>query len=123
MPGPERRSSRATYILVWNDLDVLHVAGGLEYLAQNILRDPLVEAAHIERPLVRLGGGAASEAARTAGRQDIIDARHGGGDCRRNRVCILRDVERRRRHVGRVGLAILPILVARSASIRLRWRR
>lgn len=47
--------SDSAYILIGDDLDVLDMTSSLKYLTQNILRHPLVQAADVEGPLVRLG--------------------------------------------------------------------
>lgn len=109
-----------THVLVRNNLDVLYVTSSLEDLAQHILRDAGIQAADVQRPLIRLGGGAARERAAARRRHDLI-ARHGRGNSGRDGVRVGRDVQRRRRHVG-VG-AVLAVLVAGSACVGLRRGR
>lgn len=110
---------RYTHILVGDDLDVLNVTSSLEDLTQDILGNTLIQASHVQRPLVRLGGSTAAESPSATGRHNLIDPRHGRGNGSRNRVVVLRDMEGRRGHVRRVRLAILAVLVAWSSSVRL----
>jgi hypothetical protein len=53
----------ATHILVGNNLNVLHMASGLEDLTQDILGDTLIQAANVQRPLVRFRSSASKAAA------------------------------------------------------------
>ena len=114
---PESGFQGPTYVLIRDYLDILDMSCGLEDLTQHILRHPLVETPHVECALVRLGSGTSSEATSAAGRHDVVYAGHGRGDGGRDRVGVLWDVQRRRRHVSLVGLAIL---VARRPRIGLR---
>jgi hypothetical protein len=98
----------------------------LEDLAENILGDARIQASNIERTLVGLGGRATTERAAAAGRDDaaLVAARaHRGGDGSRDRVRVLRNMQRRRRHVGGILASVLAVLVARSARVGLRGRR
>ena len=56
----EKRSE--THILVRDDLDVLHMSGRLEDLAQNFLGDARIQSANVEGALVGFGRGATDEA-------------------------------------------------------------
>lgn len=97
---------KIAYVLIGDDLDILDMSRGLEYLAQHILSHSLVQAANVEGPLVRLRRSS-SEA--RGGREDAtaIYARAGRCDGRRDRVVVLRNMERRRGEVSWVALAVL----------------
>lgn len=121
---PGRQEGAATHVLVRDDLHVLNMTSSLKDLAKNILCNTGVEPTDIERSLIRLGCHAAGEGTGAGGRHHAaLVAGHGRGDGGRDGVRVLRNVQRRRRHVCRVGLAILAILEARSASIGLGRRR
>ncbi len=51
----------STHILIRNDLDTDHVAGGVEDLLQNIFSHPSIETTHIKRSLVRLWCSSAND--------------------------------------------------------------
>lgn len=93
------------YVLVGDDLDILDMSCGLEYLAQHIFSHPLVQAANVEGPLVRLRRS--SSEARGGRDHAAIDARAGRCHGRRDRVVVLRNMERRRGEVSWVALAVL----------------
>lgn len=102
MSGARRKIA---YVLVGDDLDILDMARGLEYLAQHIFSHSLVQAANVEGPLVRLRRSSSEARGR---RQDAtLDARAGRCHGRRDRVVVLRNMERRRGEVSWVALAIL----------------
>jgi hypothetical protein len=108
-----------TYVLVRDDLDILNMTRGLKNLTQNFLGHSLVQSANVEGALVRLRGGA-TEATCAGGRHDTsLVRRSGRGDSSRDRVGVLRDMERWRGH----RLAILASFKARGASTSLRRRR
>jgi hypothetical protein len=114
----------ATHVLIRDDLHILYVTSSLEDLTKNILRNARVESTDVKRPLVRFGSHTAGESTRAVwGHHTALIAGHGGGNSRRDRVRVLRNVQRRRRHVSRVGLAILAAFEARSARVGLRRRR
>ena len=94
--------------------------GGLKDLAQNIFRHPRVESAHVQRSLVRLWRGSTRERTAAARRHDTLIGRCNSG---RDRVRVRRDMERRRRHVCGVSLAVLARIEAGGADVRLRGRR
>ena len=115
-------SSRGTYILIRDNLDVLNVTGSLEDLTENILCDTLVEAANVQSTLVRFGGSTSESSSTCRRHQSTLIGRKGRGNRSRDRVGILRDMQRRRREVGCIGLAILVAVEARGARIGLgRW--
>ena len=112
--------SKGTYILVRNNLDILDMAGGLEDLAQNILRHPRVKSTDVKRPLVRLRRRSTREGTAASGRHDTLVRGCNGS---RNGVRVRRDMKRRRRHVGRISLAVLARIKAGGADIWLRGRQ
>lgn len=94
------------YVLVGDNLDILDMSRGLEYLTQHIFSHSLIQAADVEGPLVRLRRSSSEASGR---REDAtaIDARTGRCDGCRDRVRVLRNMERRRGEVSWVALAIL----------------
>ena len=62
--GPERNEQ--THVLVWDDLDALHVTGGLENLSENFFRNSWVQTTNIERSLVWLRCGSSDQSSSTA---------------------------------------------------------
>ena len=103
---------RSTYVLVRDDLDILHVSSSLENLSQDFLGDPRVQTANVKGSLVGLRGGAPDGTAGAHwGTKTIKAVRvghvHGEG------VVVLRDVEAKRR-LTRHTLAVA-ILIARLA--------
>src|SRR3569833_1937977 len=116
----------STYVLVGDDLDILHMARRLEDLAENILGHARVQTPDIQSPLVRLRRGTPSKGATAAGRHDaaLVAAAHGGRDGGGDGIVVLWDVLRRRRHVRAARAAILAAVEAGSTGIRLgRWRQ
>lgn len=102
------------------------MTGGLEDLTQDVLGDARVQASNVQRTLVRLRGGAATKGASAARGHHaalVAAASHRGSDRGRDRIGVLRNMQRRGRHVRRVLASILAILVARRAGVRLRWGR
>lgn len=98
----------------------------LEDLAQHVFRHTRIEATNIQSSLVRLGRCSSREGPPTAGRHDaarVVDTRHGRRDGGRDRVRILRDVQRRGGDVRAIALAVLGIVEAGGSSVRLRRRR
>ena len=119
------RGLAKTHVLIRDDLNALNMASGLKDLAQHILRDAGVQSSHVQRPLVRFRGCTASIGGSAGGRHDaalVSASTHGRGDGRRDGVVVLRDMERRRRHMRWIGTA-LPVFVAGCASVELRRRR
>jgi hypothetical protein len=110
------RQGRGTaYILVRNDLDILDMSSCLEDLPENILRHALVKAADVERPLVGLRRRSTDAAGRGEDTADVLrSSRRGDGG--RDRVVVLRNVQRRRGN----SLAVLPAVEARGTRIWLR---
>jgi len=100
---------RSTYVLVRDDLDVLHVSSGLEDLSQDFLGDPRVQTTNVKGSLVGLRGGAPDGAASAHGRAKTVEA-VGVGHVHGERVVVLRDVETERR-LARHALAVA-ILIA-----------
>lgn len=109
----------STHVFVGNNLHTLHMARGLKNLLQNVFRDPGVEAANIESPLIRLWSSTTYISTCCVGRRHQVPGHWGGNRCR-DWVCILRNHHGRRRHVGWIALAIALLLLAGSAS---RWLR
>ncbi|RXK34165.1 hypothetical protein BBD39_06145 [Arsenophonus endosymbiont of Bemisia tabaci Asia II 3] len=96
--------ARLTYVLVRDDLDVLHVSGGLKDLPEDLFGDSGVQATNVQSSFVGFGSGAPDGAAGAHGGGDAVEAvgiRHVHGE----RVVVLRDVEAERR-LGRHTLAI-----------------
>ena len=103
------------HVLVGDDLDVLNVAGRLKDLAEDVLGNPLVETAHIERPLVGFRGRAPGKGGGAGGRHHpALVAANGRGDGSRNGVVVLRNVERRGGHVALVGAILAVVLLGGS---------
>lgn len=95
---PSEARAGSTYVLVRDDLDVLHVSGGFKDLPQDLLSDSGVQPTNVKSSFVRFRGGA----------PDGTAGAHGGGDAvglDRERVVVLRDVEPERR-LRRHGLAV-----------------
>jgi len=109
-----------TYVLVRDDLDILHVSGGLENLPQDLLGDPRVQATHVKGSLVGLRGGAPDGTAGAHRRTKTVEA-VGVGHVHGERVVVLRDVEAERR-LARHALAVA-ILIARLARHATHGRR
>lgn len=91
---------RSTHILVRDNLDVLHVSGGLKDLLENIFRNARVQASNVQRSFVGFRSRSADAPSAAGGRQDTLD---GGG----NRAVVLRDVDveirgRRRWHTSAI---------------------
>jgi hypothetical protein len=101
-----------TYVLVRDDLDILHVSSGLENLSQDFLGDPWVQTADVKGSLVGLWGGAPDGTAGAHWGAKTVKA-VGVGHVHGERVVVLRDVEAERR-LARHSLAVA-ILVARLA--------
>lgn len=101
---------QVTYVLVRDDLNVLHVSSGLEDLPENLLGHPRVQTANVQSSFVGLGGSAPDGAASAHGRSKAVEAvgiRHVHGE----RVVVLRDVEAERRLLGQaLAVAILEAL-------------
>ena len=102
------------------------MASSLENLSQDVLGDPRVKAADVESALVRLGGGATAEGvAGAGGRHDaarVTVPTHRRRNRRRDGIGVLRDVQRRRRHVCGIRVIVLTVLVTGRACVCLRWR-
>lgn len=113
-----RGGANITYVLVGNNLDVLDVPSSLEDLSQDILGDARIQAADIERTLVRLWGGATRERTPAGRRHDLVAAHRRGDGCG-NRIVVGRNVKRRRWHVGVRSIAIL---ITRGSCVGLRGR-
>lgn len=111
---------RLTYVLVRDDLDILHMSGGLENLPQDFLGDPRVEATNVEGSLVGLRGSAPNGAAGAHGRAKAVEAVR-IGHVHGERVVVLRDVEAERR-LARHTLAVA-VLIARLARHATHGRR
>lgn len=105
----------STYILVRDNLDVLDVTSRLKDLSQNILRHTLIEATDVERPLVRFGSRSTKAGSRGENTASILRG-PGRGDGGRDRIVVLRNVQRRRGN----GLAVLPAIEACGTRIWLR---
>ena len=104
---------QSTYVLVRDDLDVLHVSSGLEDLPENLLGHPGVQTANVQSSFVGLGGSAPDGAASAHGRSKAIETvgiRHVHGE----RVVVLGDVQAERR-LSRHALAVA-ILIARHTT-------
>lgn len=105
-----------TYVLVGDDLDILHVSSGLEDLPENFFGDPWVQTTNVQRSLVGLRSGAPDGAASAHGRAKAIEAvgiRH----VHRERVVVLRDVETERRLRGHaLAVAVLEALLLASLA-------
>jgi hypothetical protein len=106
-----------TYILVWNNLDTLHVASGLKNLLQDILRDSWIQTSHVQGPLVWLGCRSTYIPAGVRRRHHV--SRHRRRDCCRNRVGILWNHHGRQRWWWHVGW----ILAIPLRGIKLRLTR
>lgn len=107
------------YILVRDNLDVLHMPRRLKDLTQHVLGHPLVQSTHVKSSLVGLGRRS-SEAAGRGQDAAAVDARSRRRDGRRDWVRVLRNMEGRRGEMSWVALAVLG---GRSAHTRLRRRR
>jgi hypothetical protein len=96
----------------------------LEDLAKDILGNTGIKPSDVQSTLVRLGSGAPGKATTATRRHDaaLVASTQRRCDGRRDGIRVLGNVERRRRHMGRIGLAILPSVESRSASIWLRRR-
>jgi hypothetical protein len=103
---------RLTYVLVGDDLDILHVSSSLENLPQDLLSDPGVQATNVKGSLVGLRGGAPDGTAGAHRRTKTVQA-VGIGHVHGKRVVVLRDVEAKRR-LARHALAVA-VLIARLA--------
>jgi hypothetical protein len=105
-----------TYVLVRDNLDVLHVSSGLEDLPENLFGDPGVQTANVQSSFVGLRGGAPDGAASAHGRAKAVKAvgvRHVHGE----RVVVLRDVEAERRLRGHaLTVAVLEALLLASLA-------
>ena len=104
---------QSTYVLVRDDLDVLHVSSGLEDLSQDFLGDPRVQSTNVKGSLVGLRGGAPDGATGAHGRAKTVQAvgiRHVHGE----RIVVLGDVQAERR-LSRHALAVA-ILIARHTT-------
>jgi hypothetical protein len=105
-----------TYVLVRDDLDVLHVSSGLENLPENLFGDPGVQTANIQSSFVGLRGCAPDGAASAHGRVhsvEHVDLR----DIHWERVVVLRDVEAERWLRGHaLAVAILEALLLASLT-------
>jgi hypothetical protein len=101
------------------------MTGRLKDLAQDIFCDAGIKTTNVESTLVRFGCDSAREGTSTGRRQDrvLINRRHRGSDGGRDRVRVGWDVQRRRRHMRRVSLAVLVAVEPRSTSVGLRRRR
>ena len=109
------RLRQVTYVLVRDDLNVLHVPSGLEDLPENLLGHPRVQTANVQSSFVRLGGSAPDGAASAHGRSKAIETvgiRHVHGE----RVVVLRNVEAERRLLGH-ALAVAVLEALRLASL------
>lgn len=106
-----------TYVLVRDDLDVLHMAGRLKDLAQHVLSDPSVQATDVERALVRLRRSASGEGTTRRHQSTLVPTSHGRCNGGRDRVGVLGNVQRRRGHG--TGLTVLRVVEARRTSIGL----
>jgi hypothetical protein len=104
---------RLTYVLVRDDLDVLHVSSCLEDLSQDFLGDPRVQTTNVKGSLVGLRGGAPDGTASAHGRAKTVEA-VGIGHVHGERVVVLGDVEAERR-LARHALAVA-VLIARHAT-------
>lgn len=96
---------KVTYVLVRDDLDVLHVSSGLKDLPENLFGDPGVQTANVQSSFVGLGGSTPDGAASAHGRTKAVETvgiRHVHGE----RVVVLRDVEAERRLRGEATLAV-----------------
>ena len=96
---------QVTYVLVRDDLDVLHVSSGLKDLPENLFGHPGVQTANVQSSFVGLGGSTPDGAASAHGRTKAVEAvgiRHVHGE----RVVVLRDVEAERRLRGQAALAV-----------------
>jgi hypothetical protein len=103
---------QSTYVLVRDDLDVLHVSSGLENLSQDFLGDPWVQTANVKGSLVGLRGSAPDGTACAHWGTKTVKA-VGVGHVHGERVVVLRDVEAERR-LARHSLAVA-VLIARLA--------
>ena len=104
---------QSTYVLVRDDLDVLHVSSGLEDLSQDFLGDPRVQSTNVQGSLVGLRGGAPDGTASAHGRAKTVEA-VGIGHVHGERVVVLGDVQAERR-LARHALAVA-ILIARHTT-------
>lgn len=94
-------------------------------MTQDVLGDARVQASDIQRTLVRLRGSTATEGTTAAGRHHaalVTAATHRRSDRGRDRIGVLRNMERRGRQVRRVRAGVLAILVARRTRVGLRRR-
>ena len=125
-----------TYILVWDDLDVLDVSSRLENLLQDVFSDPGIQAADIQSPFVGFGGCAPrSRRSRGRGQATGIIARERRADGARNGVVISWDDDRSESwwsHVGAGGAIcwrplvlalVLAMVVALVAGLVVRLSR
>lgn len=97
----------AAYILVGNDLDTLHVPGGLKDLSQDVFGDARIKTAYIQGALVWFGSSSTHKAASAGGGHHV--AGHWRGDRSWNRIGVLRDHDggkRRGRHVCWISLTV-----------------
>lgn len=104
---------QSTYVLVRDDLDVLHVSSGLENLSQDFLGDPWVQTADVKGSLVGLWGGAPDGTAGAHRGAKTVKA-VGVGHVHGERVVVLGDVQAERR-LSRHALAVA-ILIARHTT-------
>jgi len=104
-----------TYVLVRDDLDVLHVSSSLKDLPENLLGHPRVQTANVQGSFVGLGSSAPDGAAGAHGRAKAIEAVD-IGHVHRERVVVLRDVETKRRLLGH-ALAVAVLIALRLARL------
>ena len=89
-----RELVRSTYVLVRDDLDVLHVSSGLKDLSQDFLGDPRVQSTNVQGSLVGLRGGAPDGTA-SAHRGHNGAEIYWSADLTRHHVVVVGNVERR----------------------------
>jgi len=93
----------------------------LEDLTKNIFGNTRVESSHVQGALVRFRCSTTGKRAAAARGKDpaalVTATAERGGDSSRDRVGVLRDVQRRRRQMRWIRRGILTILVTRRASI------
>lgn len=99
-----------TYVLVWDDLHALHVSSGLEDLLQDVLGHARVKTSNVKGSFVGFGRSSADLTTSTGRGEDVAKLF-------RDRIVVLRDVERRDRRGRHVATrAILIGAGARSLA-------